>query len=455
MNWRVDLRGRITRSTLFARFIKGAFWVLLGAILSRVFTLLASVAAARMLGKLGFGQFGMIQSTIGMFGTLAGFGLGLTAAKYVAESRHQDTAAASRVITLSSVFALFSGFVLALALWWCSPWLADRILHAPELGSSLRVASVLLFVAAQTGAQTGCLSGFEAFYRIALINVICGVLSLPVTFGCVEVGMLSGAVWAQLIINILMWFLNQHALIQVAREECIQLFTPLSRNDWRIVWAFSLPAALGGTLVGPITWFCNMLLVNGPNGYGELALYNAASQWRAALLFIPATLGNLFLPMLASLWGQADEASFRKVLWGGLALNTACGIVFGFPLALLSKRVMGAYGPGFAEGWPVLVLVASASAIISVNNQLSRIVASVGRMWASFGFDAAWALTFLMFCYLLVPRRQSVGMGWALLFSAILQLTVQMYYLKRYILGESRRIIPPPIEQSEALVPLH
>ena len=47
----------------------------------------AFVLAGRLLGTAGFGEVGMIQSTQGLFGVLAGAGLGLAATKYVAEYR--------------------------------------------------------------------------------------------------------------------------------------------------------------------------------------------------------------------------------------------------------------------------------------------------------------------------------------------------------------------------------
>ena len=41
-------------------------------------------------GQEGFGALGMIQSTAGMLGVLAGLGLGITATKYVSELRRLD-----------------------------------------------------------------------------------------------------------------------------------------------------------------------------------------------------------------------------------------------------------------------------------------------------------------------------------------------------------------------------
>ncbi len=60
-----------------------------------------------MLGKEEFGKLGIVQSTVGMFQVFAGFGLGLTATKYVAEFRDSDPAKTGRIIGLSACRANF------------------------------------------------------------------------------------------------------------------------------------------------------------------------------------------------------------------------------------------------------------------------------------------------------------------------------------------------------------
>src|SRR5216683_7526188 len=81
---------RLEASPMGYRLARGAFWSLVGTVLSRGLGLAAGIFVARTLGKEGFGQFGIIRGTVEMFGIFAGFGLGLTATKYVAELRQTD-----------------------------------------------------------------------------------------------------------------------------------------------------------------------------------------------------------------------------------------------------------------------------------------------------------------------------------------------------------------------------
>ena len=86
--------------------------------LSRALSLAAAILVARTLGKVVYGELGIIQSTVGMFGTLAGFGMGTTSSKFVAEFRDKDPQRAGRIIALSSVvsWAISIGLGAVLAL---------------------------------------------------------------------------------------------------------------------------------------------------------------------------------------------------------------------------------------------------------------------------------------------------------------------------------------------------
>ena len=75
---------RLQGSSVNERLARGAFWSIAGAVASRAIGLCASILVARLLGKERFGELGIVQGTIEMFGTFAGFSMGFTATKHVA-----------------------------------------------------------------------------------------------------------------------------------------------------------------------------------------------------------------------------------------------------------------------------------------------------------------------------------------------------------------------------------
>ncbi len=190
-----DLWQRISNSPLGYRLAHGAFWAFAGTLFSRGLNLAAILLVARMLGKEGFVEFGIIQNTVNMFQTFAGLGLGWAATKFVAEYRTSDPAKAGRIIALSNLSALGTGVFMALLLYMLGPWLAYRTLAAPHLGGMLQVSALMLFLSTLTSTQNGAMAGMEAFRTIALISLISGIMAFPLIIGGAYVLGLEGAVW--------------------------------------------------------------------------------------------------------------------------------------------------------------------------------------------------------------------------------------------------------------------
>ena len=401
---------RIENSPIGFRLAKGVFWSMAGSIISRGLMLCATVLVARILGKTVYGELGMIQSTVGMFGVFAGFGLGLTATKHVAEFRLSDPERAGRIIGISGLFAMLTGGVMALVLFIFAPWLAEHTINAPHLSGILRVGAIILFINALNGAQTGALSGFEAFKTIAYVNLFVGLISFPILVCGAYFGGLTGVVWALAINLYFNWLLNHLALRKEARRHRIPFTFRNCRRELPILWKFSLPAVLAGSMVGPVNWVCNAMLVNHPDGYGEMGIFSAANQWYTMLMFLPGILGSVILPILSGQLSQNNTKQSMKTL----ALAVKMNLLIITPLVLVasiaSPYIMSLYGEGFGDGWPTLVVVLMTAGLVAVQAPVGQIIAASGRMWIGFAMNMGWALTFIVIILLLVEHG-SIGLA--------------------------------------------
>jgi len=421
---------RIESSDIGSRLAGGAFWVLAGSIISRGLMLCATILVARFLGKTVYGELGMIQSTIGMFGVFAGFGLGLTATKHVAEFRTTAPERAGRIIAISGLFAMFSGGVIATSLLIFAPWLAEHTINAPHLTNVLRIGAIILFINALNGAQTGALSGFEAFKTIAGVNLFVGLLSFPILVTGAYFGNLTGAAWA-LVINLsINWLLNHLALRKEAHQQNIPFTFQNCTKEWHILWKFSLPAALSGFVVGPVNWACGALLVNQPNGYAEMGIFNAANQWRLAILFIPQMLGQVLLPLLSNLHGKSEDKHYKKVLRLNLFLNTSLAVLVVIPLSLLANFIMKTYGSGFDEGSNVLRILAFSAVLVAANSVVGHAIVSKGKMWFGCIFNCLWAIALLTVASILLQKGYgALGLAYATLIAYLFHTLWQSIYL--------------------------
>ena len=402
--------------SLRGRFARGAVWSLVGAVISQGCGLAASVITARLLGREQFGEYGIIQSTVGMFGVFAGMGLGLTATKYVAELRVTNPHRAGRIIALSTAVALGTATTAAVALFAAAPWLAASTLNAPNLSAELRIATGVLFLNALNGTQTGVLAGLEAFRTIARVNLIRGVLTFPLAVAGVLLWNLRGAVAALVAAAAVGWILNHIAICAECRRNGIAVRWERFWPERTILWKFSLPAVLGGATATPAMWAASSILVNQPHGYAEMGIFSAANQWRNAVAFLPALLSQPLLSMLSNL-SVGDSGSFRKLLRANLLLSFGLSLLKAAPIVVRSSWILKAYGGGFVVGRLVLILLVLATVISSTAAVIGQAIASLGRMWWGFNLNTVWALMLLSCAVLLVPRYGALGLATAFLAS--------------------------------------
>jgi len=401
-----------TPGSIRRRFASAVIWNILASVVSRSMVLLAAIGCARFLGKNGFGQLGIVQSTANMVSTLAALGLGITATRYVADLRERNPERAGRIIGLSWTITTISGVALAILSICTARPIAVLMLHAPEITGSIRIASALVFLNAMLAYQNGVLSGFEAFRKLASINLISGILSLPIVLLGVWRWGLNGAVTATAVSLGINWWLNERLL----RRECRLAGIPIRIRDGfqetKVFWSFSLPALIGSLSIAPVLWFCSVLIVRSPHGFEQMALYSGADRWRLAILFIPTAFFRSALPMLANLHEQNPEG-YRRVHRAHLLLNLVVVIVPVLLIACLSVPIMSSYGPGFRSGWPVLAVLCVGTLPEALNTVFGYPLIVNGKMWTRCGFDVALSLSLLLLGMRLIPDYGALGFALA------------------------------------------
>lgn len=421
--WPLSTLVKVTEgSDLRRRLARGAFWSLAGAVIARGLMLASLIVVAREIGRVPFGKLGIILSTVSLFQVFAGFGMGLTATKHVAELRRTNPGRAGRIIVLTGVVTVLMAVTVAALMVALAPLLAARVLAAPELARFLRISAGLLLFGTLSMVQVAVLAGFEAFRTVAKVNFIAGVLSFPLVVAGVYLGGLEGAVWGLVASSAASWSVGHLAL----RREAKRWDVPLTLRGWSrergVFWRFSLPAALGGLIVPPVSWIGQAMLVNLVDsngdaiGYDEMGLFSAGNQWRSALLFLPAYLSAAVLPILSSLHGGKDHRRYMRILWFTLAMTVTITLILFLAISLASPWIMRIYSTGFEAGQVVLVVLAFSACLTAATNVISKAIVSSGRMWWGLLLNLLWALVFLASAKVLVEQGAK-GLAWATLIS--------------------------------------
>jgi O-antigen/teichoic acid export membrane protein len=418
--------------SLRKRYAFGAFWSLAGATISRGLAWFAIVICARFLGKVGFGQLGMINSTVGMFSVFAGFGLGITATKYVAEFREKDKSKAGRIIRFSLRVATVTGAIMAILLISLAPVISRKLLAAPDLSSSLTIAAGILFFSAINGAQTGALSGFEAFKTIARVNLRSGFFSFPLIILGVYLLGLKGAVIGMVLSLAINTLLNHSALKSYCHKAAVPLKMTRISSEWPSLWKFALPAYLSSVIVGPVNWVCFSLLANKQGGYAEMGIFNAANQWRIIIEFLPTNLVAIGLPMLTSLYSLGNYKERRRVFSFNIAVTVGT-LALAILLSIgIRYQILNAYGPSFKAGSSVFIILMFASIPSAVNNILGQVIVSEGRIWLRFVFDVVLAASMIGLSLYFIPRELARGLALATSLAFMIQTSLMLLWWAIY-----------------------
>jgi O-antigen/teichoic acid export membrane protein len=384
------LKAALKRSPLAARMTRGAFWSVASSGINRALGLAVSIVVARIIGKTLFGELGVIQSTMSVFAMVAGFGTSLTATRHVAKYRDEDPARAGRIAALAGSVSMISAAIVAGVVVAIAPWLAARVLNAPHVAPLVRLGAALIFFEAWNGAKAGALAGLEAFQAIARVDLFAGLTGVACTAAGVWLGGIEGALLGMVAGAAAHSLGYSIALRQAAAEHQIPLASRRAFDEWRVLLGFSLPSLLAAASASLVNWLCRVVVVNEPDGYAQMGLFQAAAQWRTAILFLPATLGHAFLPVLSNMVGKRDEASYRKILRTSVTINATVAVVAACVVCVAAPLILRGYGRDFAGGQPVLVVLALASVLSATVGMVGQAIISAGEMWLGFALNGVW-----------------------------------------------------------------
>jgi len=420
---------KINNTDIGRRIASGALWSFLGISSAKAIVLLASILCAHILTKQQFGEFGMVRSTISMFVVLGEAGLGVTATKYIAELRKRDNERIASIYLITTLFAICTGVIISIFILLFAEYISCEILNAPNLITSIKYGAIMLFVAVINGAQLGVLSGYEAFKTIA-INTLFGNLAEAffMIVGAYYWGV-PGAVLGYGIGFFVLLIANRLSIKNIFNKEGVNTyFKCIQKNDLRLLYKFSLPAALSSMLIAPTYWIVKAILANN-GGFEEVANFEVADQWRIIILFIPSAISQIVLPILSSIAGY-DKEKFWKVLLYNLLLNGILSTIIALIFILLRPYIIGVFGANYSDT-TVLVYLALSTIFSSIANVVGLSISSRAKMWEGFAFNLVWAFNVIIISYYLIKYdygAQSIAI--AILVSYILHTIYQLIYLR-------------------------
>ena len=412
------------------RLAAGVLWSGIAVAISNAAGLAIGAVLARILGREGYGEVGVIVASCTLFTQLGGLGLGLTATKYSAQMRSVDRASIDRFLGGILLLGTLSSLVVAVVIALSAPQLAV-LLNRPSLVSALRLAGIVLLFQGIDSVQMSILSGFEAFAALARVVLLRILINVPASvIGAYFYG-LDGVVGAMILSSMFTVALHRAALKSIFLRENVSIRYAMDVAMLRPLWEFSLPAFLTTLVMLASMWGVNALLVNQPAGYLQMGLFNAANQWRALGTFIPSVFNPATFSIQANLFAT-NRASYHRSVIGSLVVQGTVGAAVMILLSVLSPYLMRMYGAEFQDAAAVLVLLAFGWFLVVPTGVFWSAATSRDQAWTNFMFIAIGAACQFAFAKVLVGGGAR-GIALALLYAALIQVGMQAvhYFVTR------------------------
>ncbi len=417
-------------SNTFRRILSGSFWNAILNLWGKGISFVGTVIIIRIIGREAFGEFGMLNTTVSMFGMFTSFSISQTATKFIAEFRNSDKEKAGRIIGLSFLFSGFLGLLLFISVFLFADILAAKSLNAPHLANSIRLMALGLFFGSVNGAQNGIISGFESFKSNTLVNIF---LTSFLTILKVVLAYLygfNGAVIGMTVEPVLSYLTTFFLTKSIIKSNQIKTRFKGALKESRIFLSYSLPSLLVGLFVFPSNWFVMTLLAKSKGGYHDLGAFNAANQWFNVLIFIPYILVSTFLPVFSNLLAENKLFAVDRIIKNAVLII----LMLFIPMSLLflffgDSIAIKIYGSDF-KGTGILLAVAVFTMIPQgISIVLGNLLGALSKMWFSFWTNVVWCAVLIGATYLFLPMG-AVGLLYAKLLSFSINFALMfLFYL--------------------------
>ncbi len=401
------------RSSLRWAMLSGASWSVAASVLSRMFAMTTGIILARLIGKAGYGKWGLVLQSVTLFAGFVIKGTTSGGTKYIAELRKTDPQRAGRIVSLLLLAGLFSAVLMSVLCSSLAPVVAVRLFRVPELAGPLILGGLLLLSMVMANTLQGGLAGFRNFRSIAYGNLIQGATTLVLVSPLVTLMGLTGAV----VMMTISWLAGALYCLIILLKRChdhgIHLRLAGITQELSVLWRFFAPGFLMGGLMGPAIVFSQAIVARTPGGVPGLGGFNAAMRWSMLVMFAPIAMRKVTLSVFSEIRGQQNYKRFLRALWANIGLVGGVALMLALPVMALAPWVMGLYGPEFRGDWDMLVLLVGLAVLRAVDNVFSQVAMSHERVWLNFFVHFVWAGLLLSCTYWLVPQHGARGLVYA------------------------------------------
>jgi O-antigen/teichoic acid export membrane protein len=406
-----------------------SFWAVIGSFVSKGLNFASIAWIARVLGPELFGEYNVIQTTVGMFGSLSGLGLGLAATKLIAELRDRDIIKVGRIINTLYLLSFIISFVVAVIFFSTAGLVSNSLLNNDKLTLLLQITSVIVVFDSINGVQNGVLIGFESFKEITFISLIVGLLSAPLlVIGAVYYG-LTGLTVMLLVTRLINVIVNKIFLNKKLKIHAIKVKPQINKDVLKSIFAVGIPSFLSSLSTSPVNWITTSIFVNQPLGYQSLGSYNTANQLRTIVLILPDSAGKVTMPQLANSFGNNNMKKFKKTVVLTFLWNLVLSVLPAIVLYFFGGFFQEFFGAKFNLSSTLILIVLATGILVALNNAIGYIFICSNLIWYDFILRILWGVSLIVLILFYGRYNGAIGYAISILGASIVHMIAHIFIL--------------------------
>jgi len=411
------------------KFIKDVGWSFVSLGISALVHFILRVILARYFSVDEIGLYSLSFTAYSFGLTLSAFGINAALTKYTAQYR-EDTSKISALFTAGSVLSFAIGILMGLLLYVISPFVANTLLHMPEMTNLLRIVAISLPFIALQKAELGFLNGQRRMRLFAFINIFQNVFVLALTIVLVVLGFeLSGAVWGLVLPVVITSILPAFLLREYFMGFNIRQYAPMIKA----LLSFGFFVVLANT-ISTTQGQIDTLLLGFYMTEAEVGYYTTALIIIAGLRLPASAIQLITSPTIATYWGNNDIKAIELLINGVMKMTA----IFMLPVVFIvgffaNDLTVLLFGESYAPTALLLQILLAGLLIGSIQTSVGGALASTSYVKVIFRIGMFTLLLSAISNIVIIPIYGMTGAAVAHSFITIISAIVNLVLVHRLV----------------------
>lgn len=376
---------------LRTRLVTGTAFSFVSIVVGQALALATSIVYARILGPANLGIFVVYVQLGALAGSLAGLGLGIPIARFVAQLRAAHPERLGDFVGMVLLLTLASSAGMSVSLFLLSEGLGGAY-GSQELVLMLRIGAAFLVLDGFAGVGSALLQGLQKVRLLSTVGIVIESLTLPVMlFSLSAFGLIGGAIGGA-VMTITGGSLLFGAPYYYFRSQGIHLRLSFERGFGRDLARYAAPL-LGSMLVIKLAFLYQASALALTLGYSDTGLFRVASTVSRLVAFVPAAMSVPLLPALAELYSSAPAERTRRSVTSLLRISAYVGGPLALAVGLGASLIIELlYGPEYALASVAAFVLVAAGYVDIVDAIATNSLLGEGRTVSLLAIDAIQAI---------------------------------------------------------------